>query len=138
MEKTSLRWKGTFFSLPCVSKRTFTKRSRSLSTNRTASDYTRQDEDETVRLCERFVETGEKERLQELLRRQLVVCGWREEMRRQCKEVIRTKGIDQVTVEDLVEAITHRGRALVPNDVKTDLLDAIKAFILKEVEMTLE
>lgn len=46
-------------------------------------------------------------------------------------EVIRTKGIDQVTVEDLVEEITPRGRAAVPASVKSEMLEKIKAFIDK-------
>lgn len=45
--------------------------------------------------------------------------------------MIRNKGIDQVTVEDLVEEITPRGRAAVPESVKSDMLEKIKAFIDK-------
>lgn len=86
------------------------------------------------RISQKLVESGEKERLKELLRQKLIDCGWRDEMKRHCKgasvslvieylccdlswwftllhtEVIRNKGIDQVTVEDLVEEITPRGK----------------------------
>ncbi|RLN87164.1 hypothetical protein BBJ28_00008113 [Nothophytophthora sp. Chile5] len=84
-------------------------------------------------------------------------------MKLYCKEVIRNKGIDQVTVEDLVEEMTPKGRgkpservghmakrkdsdsdsnsdsdlccvatASVPEGVKNELLEKIKAFIEKE------
>ncbi|KAG6616259.1 transcription and mRNA export factor ENY2 [Phytophthora cinnamomi] len=92
----------------------------------------RQDEQVKARISERLVQSGEKERLKELLRLRLVECGWRDEMKLHCKEVIRNKGIDQVTVEDLIEEITPKGRASVPEDVKNDLLEKIKAFIEKE------
>ncbi|KAE9035704.1 hypothetical protein PR003_g8608 [Phytophthora rubi] len=92
----------------------------------------RQDEHVKARIGERLVQSGEKERLKELLRLKLVECGWRDEMKLHCKEVIRNKGIDQVTVEDLIEEITPKGRASVPEDVKSDLLEKIKAFIEKE------
>jgi hypothetical protein len=70
-------------------------------------------------------------------------------------EVIRTKGIDQVTVDDLIEEITPKARgafpspsgrcvptdpharsfdcsaAAVPESIKGDMLDKIKAFIEK-------
>ncbi|OWZ00483.1 Transcription and mRNA export factor [Phytophthora megakarya] len=45
------------------------------------------------------------------------------------------KDIDQVTVEDLIEEITPKGRASVPEEVKNDLLQKIKAFIEKEAEV---
>ncbi|EGZ14821.1 hypothetical protein PHYSODRAFT_354729 [Phytophthora sojae] len=92
----------------------------------------RQDEQVKARISEWLVQSGEKERLKQLLRLKLVECGWRDEMKLHCKEVIRNKGIDQVTVEDLIEEITPKGRASVPEDVKNDLLEKIKAFIEKE------
>ncbi|KAH7491303.1 hypothetical protein PRIC1_014192 [Phytophthora ramorum] len=101
----------------------------------THADRQRQDEQVKARISERLVQSGEKERLKELLRLKLVECGWRDEMKLHCKEVIRNKGIDQVTVEDLVEEITPKGRATVPEDVKNDLLEKIKAFIEEEAQV---
>ncbi|RLN53448.1 hypothetical protein BBJ29_007027, partial [Phytophthora kernoviae] len=100
----------------------------------TFTDRQRQDEQVKARISERLVQSGEKERLKELLRLKLVECGWRDEMKLHCKEVIRNKGIDQVTVEDLIEEITPKGRASVPEGVKNDLLEKIKAFIEKEAD----
>ncbi|KAG7387707.1 Transcription and mRNA export factor eny2 [Phytophthora pseudosyringae] len=101
----------------------------------THADRQRQDEEVKGRISERLVQSGEKERLKELLRLRLVECGWRDEMKLHCKEVIRNKGIDQVTVEDLIEEITPKGRASVPEDVKNDLLEKIKAFVEKEADI---
>ena len=49
-------------------------------------------------------------RLKEMLREKLVACGWRDELKEFCKEVIRRKGLEKVTVDDLVGEITPRGR----------------------------
>ena len=49
-------------------------------------------------------------RLKELLRTRLIECGWREQLKVQCKEVVREKGLENVTVDDLVTVITPKGR----------------------------
>jgi len=59
---------------------------------------------------QKLIETGEKDRLKDLLRTKLVECGWRDEMKTYCREVIKSKGLENVTVEELVADITPRGR----------------------------
>ena len=49
-------------------------------------------------------------RLKELLRTRLIECGWRDQLKVQCKEVVREKGLENVTVDDLVTVITPKGR----------------------------
>lgn len=49
-------------------------------------------------------------RLKEMLRTKLVQCGWRDEMKAYCRDIIRQKGVDKVNVEELVEEITPKGR----------------------------
>uniref|UniRef100_A0A9J8DJ80 Transcription and mRNA export factor ENY2 n=1 Tax=Cyprinus carpio carpio TaxID=630221 RepID=A0A9J8DJ80_CYPCA len=68
-------------------------------------------------------------RLKELLRAKLIECGWRDQVKALCKEVIKEKGLENVTVEDLVAGVTPKGRALVPDSVKKELLQRIKAFL---------
>jgi len=58
----------------------------------------------------KLVETGEKDKLKEMLRERLVNCGWRDELKEYTKEVIRRKGLEKVTVEELVAEITPKGR----------------------------
>jgi len=47
----------------------------------------RKQKDDAVRttIMQKLVETGEKERLKELLRQKLVECGWRDELKEYCK-----------------------------------------------------
>eukprot|EP01038_Epipyxis_sp_PR26KG_P007196 gene7196-9818_t len=91
----------------------------------------RQKRDEQIRetIMAKLVETGEKDKLKEMLRDRLVECGWRDELKEYCKEVIRRKGLEKVTVEDLVAEITPQGRATVPEDVKAELLKRIRTFL---------
>ena len=98
---------------------------------------------------------GEKDKLKEMLRERLVQCGWRDELKEYCKEVIRKKGLEKVTVEELVADITPQGRgntctsilcdsiycsimynynvmislATVPEDIKAELLKRIRVFL---------
>jgi enhancer of yellow 2 transcription factor len=40
----------------------------------------------------------------------IIYLGWRDELKEHCKEVIRRKGLEKVTVEELVAEITPHGR----------------------------
>lgn len=77
----------------------------------------------------KLVETGEKDRLKEMLRERLIQCGWRDDLKEFCKDVIRRKGLEKVTIEELVEEITPKGRATIPEDVKAELLLRIRKFL---------
>ncbi|KAL8022782.1 putative transcription factor, enhancer of yellow 2, transcription factor EnY2 superfamily [Plasmopara halstedii] len=99
------------------------------------NEQKKNNEEVRTRFSKRLVQSGEKDRLKELLRRKLVECGWHDEMQLHCKEMIRHKGIDQVSVEDLIEEITPVGRASVPEAVKNYLLTEIKALIVKEASV---
>uniref|UniRef100_A0A4W5S0N8 Transcription and mRNA export factor ENY2 n=1 Tax=Hucho hucho TaxID=62062 RepID=A0A4W5S0N8_9TELE len=78
---------------------------------------------------QKLTEMGERERLKELLRAKLTECGWRDQLKANCKDVIKEKGLEHVTVEDLVVEITPKGRVLVPDSVKKELLQRIRAFL---------
>lgn len=47
-------------------------------------------------------------------------------------EIVRAKGLEHVTVDDLVAEITPKGRALVPDAVKKELLQRIKTFLAQQ------
>lgn len=68
--------------------------------------------DEQIRetIMAKLVESGEKDKLKEMLRERLVQCGWRDELKEHCKDIIRRKGLEKVTVEELVAEITPHGR----------------------------
>ncbi|KAL6067996.1 Transcription and mRNA export factor eny2 [Balamuthia mandrillaris] len=78
---------------------------------------------------QKLIESGEKERLKDMLRSKLVECGWRDEMKVHCKEIIKQKGVENVHVEDLVEEVIPKGRASVPPEVKAELLQCIRKFL---------
>lgn len=60
----------------------------------------------------KLVETGEKDKLKEMLREKLSECGWREELKEHCKKIIREKGVEKVSIEELVAEITPKGRGV--------------------------
>jgi len=97
--------------------------------NESQADRRKKDEAVRATIMQRLIETGEKERLKSLLRDKLIECGWRDELKEYCKEVIRNKGLEKITVDELVSEITPRGRATVPEKIKSDLLQDIRKFL---------
>merc|ERR1712167_122286 len=91
----------------------------------------RRKKDEQVRatIHQKLIDTGEKDRLKNLLRAKLEECGWRDELKNYCKEVIKNKGLEKITVEELVAEITPRGRATVPSAIKAELLQRLRKFL---------
>lgn len=81
---------------------------------------------------QKLVESGEREKLKELLRTRLIECGWRDQLKVHCKEIVRQKGLENITVDDLVAEITPKGRALVPDQVKKELLQRIRSFLAQQ------
>ncbi len=86
-------------------------------------------------MTQRLVESGEKERLKEHLRARLIECGWRDQLKLEAKEVVREKGLERLKLEDLVQDITPKGRALVPDAVKRELLAKIKDFLAQQTNI---
>ncbi|KAI8893615.1 transcription factor e(y)2-domain-containing protein [Globomyces pollinis-pini] len=77
----------------------------------------------------KLIKTGEKDRLREYLRQRLIECGWKEELKIYCREVIQTKGLDHVTIDDLVKEITPKGKAMVPEAVKNEMMTKIRKYL---------
>lgn len=74
-------------------------------------------------------ESGEKARLEEYLWQKLIECGWKDELKKHCMELIRNKGLEKINLDDLVEELLPKGRALVPTSVKEELLGWIKGYL---------
>lgn len=81
---------------------------------------------------QKLLESGERDRLKELLRTRLIECGWKDQMKAHCKEIIKEKGVENVTVDDLVAEITPKGRASVPDSIKRELLHQIRSFLAEQ------
>ncbi|EPB90809.1 hypothetical protein HMPREF1544_02387 [Mucor circinelloides 1006PhL] len=74
-----------------------------------------------------FVESGEKDRLLQLLRARLSDSGWTDSL--DAYNVVRTKNLEDVSFEDLVKEIGDHGRSTVSETIKKDLLESIKKFL---------
>ncbi|RNA01387.1 transcription and mRNA export factor ENY2 isoform X2 [Brachionus plicatilis] len=83
----------------------------------------------------KLIETGERDRLKEALQQKLIDCGWRDQVKAHCKEVVKQKGLDNITVEDLVLEMVPKGRALVPDSVKKELLMKIRHFLASQSDL---
>lgn len=81
---------------------------------------------------QKLIESGERDRLKELLRTRLIECGWKDQLKAYCKEIIREKGVENVSVDDLVAAVTPKARATVPDIIKRELLNQIKTFLIEQ------
>ncbi|KZC06378.1 Enhancer of yellow 2 transcription factor like protein [Dufourea novaeangliae] len=69
----------------------------------------------------------------QLLRRRLVECGWRDQVKLICKELIKEHG-HEITYDKLLSTVTSRARTLVPDSVKKELLQKIKNQLIAQEE----
>lgn len=67
-------------------------------------------------------------RLKALLRTKLVECGWRDELKTYISDLIRSRGVDNVTADALIEEVTPYGKAQVPDEVQQHLVQQIRDF----------
>ncbi|KAI0985113.1 hypothetical protein GJ496_001067 [Pomphorhynchus laevis] len=80
-------------------------------------------------ISSRMRESGERAKLENLLRLWLVESGWRDKLKNECKLLIQQKGVDNVNVDDLFAELVPKGRSLVPDYVKRQLLEHIRNYI---------
>lgn len=71
-------------------------------------------------------------RFKELLRRRLIECGWRDQVRMLCRETVKETDGSGLTLDTLVTRVTPRARGLVPDTVKKELLQKIKTHLLTQ------
>ena len=79
-------------------------------------------------LNQSLIASGEKEKLLDLLKVKLIECGWRNEMKQLCREALR-RNKSNAKVEDLIEELTPKARASVPDEVKKELLVRLRNFV---------
>ena len=77
----------------------------------------------------KLVQSGERERLKQLLRERLVECGWRDELKEQCKRIVKERGFENISTDELADEITPVGRATVPDAVKAEIMHSIRKFL---------
>ena len=82
-----------------------------------------------VNLNKRLEETGERERLkQEFAKKLIRTRGWRDELKQYCIEYLKNKGVERVTVDEIVAKIAPQGRATVPEALRDELLENVHSF----------
>lgn len=67
-------------------------------------------------------------RLKDLLRLRLSECGWSDQVKLLCRNVVKEEG-GKVNVEKIVQQVTPKARSLVPDTVKKELLRKIKTIL---------
>lgn len=82
---------------------------------------------------QRLVMVGDRDVLKELLRLRLVECGWRDQVKIICKDLIKENGQD-IAYDTLLSTVTSRARSLVPDSVKKELLQKIKTQLMAQEE----
>lgn len=83
---------------------------------------------------QKLVESGERDRLTEVLIQRLESCGWKDQLRGYCIKIVKEKGVDNVTIDDLVLQVTPVARKHVPEDVRAELVQKIRAFLSRELK----
>lgn len=70
--------------------------------------------------------TDQREELTEKLRSRLIECGWRDQVANMCRNMIQQHGVEQVRLEQMINEVGPKARQSVPEQVKTELLEAIR------------
>ncbi|KAH8384982.1 hypothetical protein KR093_004297 [Drosophila rubida] len=74
--------------------------------------------------------SGDRSKIKDLLCNRLTECGWRDEVRLLCRNILLDKtGNNSVTVEQLIAEVTPKARTLVPDAVKKELLMKIRTIL---------
>jgi enhancer of yellow 2 transcription factor len=78
---------------------------------------------------QKLIETGERERLKDLLAQKLIESGWEGKMKEHASGIVRQKGPNNIKFEDLINEVRAEGLATVPHQVKVDMLSQIRKFL---------
>ena len=82
----------------------------------------------------RLVESGERERLRELLFERLDDTGWREDVKKKVKKYTDKRGIENVALEDIVQELAPNASSLISEDIKRDLKKQIQNFLDEQAD----
>ena len=82
----------------------------------------------------RLVESGERERLRELLFERLDDTGWREDVKKKVKKYTDKRGIENVALEDIVQELAPNASSLISEDIKRDLKKHIQSFLDEQAD----
>ncbi|TKR57818.1 hypothetical protein L596_030467 [Steinernema carpocapsae] len=77
-----------------------------------------------------FVESGERQRLIELLLQRLNESDWVNLVEKKCREYIANQ-FDNATLDDMVNKVKKDAREAVPDKVKLEIMDEVRAFVAR-------
>ncbi|CAF1167229.1 unnamed protein product [Rotaria sordida] len=83
----------------------------------------------------KLIESGEREQMKQFLRQRLMEYEWRDQMKAYCKEIVKQRGLENLTVDELVQEITPKGRALVPDTIKKEMLTRLRQYLSKDEDL---
>ncbi|OQR79124.1 enhancer of yellow 2 transcription factor-like [Tropilaelaps mercedesae] len=83
------------------------------------------------RVKARLVQSGEEERIRELLKTRLVSCGWKDELKAEARKFIKERGVNNVNVDEVHTHLMPKARSIIPDSVKKELLYEIREFIMR-------
>ncbi|VDN34339.1 unnamed protein product [Dibothriocephalus latus] len=75
--------------------------------------------------------TGEREKIRARVEENLKKSNWDEKMKVICREYVKEKGVDMVSLDDIVMGVTAAARNAVPKEVKLDALQRVTQFMEK-------
>ncbi|CEG68844.1 hypothetical protein RMATCC62417_05021 [Rhizopus microsporus] len=81
-----------------------------------------------------FVDSGEKEKLLQWLEKRLVEIEWNEQLSAYCREIVRTKHMENATFEQIYEEVEDYANSIILESIKVELLEKVKKFIDENVE----
>ena len=94
------------------------------------SQQQQQQQNLEAQLTHHLESTGELTRIQHHLASQLSKSGWHDAMKDRAKELIRQRGLTNVTLDELVSELIPAGRSAVPNDVKGEVMERIRQAVV--------
>ncbi|KAH9413480.1 transcription and mRNA export factor ENY2-like [Dermatophagoides pteronyssinus] len=79
-----------------------------------------------------LIESGERDRLVQILNDKLKTCEWHHNVSICCRELLSEIGVDNINFDSLVEHITPKAKDMVPNDVKSEMVNIIQTTLEKK------
>lgn len=76
---------------------------------------------------------GERPLLKDFLVQSLQECGWDDKLRLMCREEI-AKANGLISVDNLVQKVTPKGRKEIPDELKAEMIAKIKQVLLQANE----
>lgn len=91
------------------------------------------DEGLKSRVHKLMVETGEWNRVRKELEENLIEVGWQNELYKYCIKVVRDRGVENISLDDLLAQVSPIARKNVPKELEQQVTGRVKNFLTKEL-----